>query len=128
MSKITTEINKISLAVINIAIKLVFYALVVVLLVVAARQSYAFGHSIFYAPAMEESPGRDVTVTLTGDESVREVGRILEEDGLIRDDVSFTIQALCYEYKVKAGEYVLNTSVDSKELIGILNEGREEEE
>ena len=40
MSKLTKEINKISLAVIGISGRLVFYALVLVLLVLGVRKTY----------------------------------------------------------------------------------------
>ena len=127
MSKMTKEINRISMAVISISGRLVFYTLVLALLFVGAKKGYAFGHSIFYAPGMEEAPGRDLTIELDGDESVSEVGRILEENGLIRDDTAFSIQAKCYDYEVKKGSFVLNTSLSSKEIIGILNEDTEQE-
>jgi len=127
MSKITKEINRISLAVISISGRLAFYALAAALLVLGARNGYAFGHSIFYAPAMEEKPGTEKTVTLDGDESVREVGEVLLKAGLIRDDKAFSIQALCYSYEVKEGTFALNTSLSSKEIIGILNEEIKEE-
>lgn len=122
MSKITKEINRISIAVISLSGKLVFYALVLVLLFLGARRGYEFGHSIFYAPGMEAEPGTNKTIVLDGGESVGEVADLLEKAGLIRDSAAFTIQAYCYEYEVKAGTYVLNTSQSSKELIGILSE------
>lgn len=126
MSRITKEINKISLAVISLSGRLVFYALVFVLLFMGARKGYEFGHSIFYSPGMEEKPGTDKTITLDGDESVSEVGKLLEDAGLIRDHTAFSIQAYCYEYEVKKGTFQLNTSLSSKEIIGVLNEGTEE--
>lgn len=123
MSRITREINRISMAVISISGRLVFYALVVVLLVLGARKGYEFGHSIFYAPAMEAAPGTDKTITIDGDESISEVGSLLEENGLIRDHTAFSIQARCYGYEVQAGTYALSTSQTSKEIINILNDG-----
>ena len=95
MSKLTKEINKISLAVIGISGRLVFYALVLVLLVLGVRKTYEFGHDIFYAPGMEALPGTEKTVTLDGTESVADVGKLLEDAGLIRDHVAFSIQAKC---------------------------------
>lgn len=127
MSKVTKEINKISLAVISISTKLVVYVLLIVLLVAGAKKGYEFGHSIFYAPAMEAEPGSDKTIKLNGDESVFDVGEKLEKAGLIRDAKAFTIQAYCYEYEVKKGEYSLNTSLSSKEIINLLGEETEEE-
>lgn len=128
MSKITKEINRISLAVISISGRLVFYALVAVLLVTGARKGYEFGHSIFYSPGMEAEPGTDKTIVLNGDESVSDVGKLLLDAGLIRDDAAFSIQAFCYEYEVKKGTFQLNTSLSSKEIIGILDEEPKEEQ
>lgn len=127
MSKITKEINKISLAVISLSGRLVFYALVAVLLLLGARRGYEFGHSIFYAPAMEAKPGTEKTITLDGGESISDVGKLLEEAGLIRDDAAFSIQARCYGYEVKKGTFQLSTALSSKEIIGVLDEGTEEE-
>ena len=120
MSKITREINKISLFVISTSGRIILYGLV--LIVTGARSAYSFGHGIFYAPAMEAEPGTEKSIKLDGDESVEEVGKILKKAGLIRDARTFTIQAKCYGYEVNAGTYELNTSKDSKELINILKE------
>ncbi len=127
MSKLTKEINKISLAVIGISGRLVFYALVLVLLVLGVRKTYEFGHDIFYAPGMEALPGTEKTVTLDGTESVADVGKLLEDAGLIRDHVAFSIQAKCYDYEVKKGSFSLITSQSSKEIINILDEETKKE-
>ena len=127
MSKLTKEINKISLAVIGISGRLVFYALVLVLLVLGVRKTYEFGHDIFYAPGMEALPGTEKTVTLDGTESVADVGKLLEDAGLIRDHVAFSIQAKCYDYEVKKGSFSLKTSQSSKEIINILDEETKKE-
>ena len=115
MSKITREINKISLFVISTSGRIILYGLAAILIVTGARSAYSFGHGIFYAPAMEAEPGTEKSVKLTGNESVEEVGKILKKAGLIR-----------YGYEVKAGTYELNTSKDSKELIDILKESPED--
>ena len=126
MSKITREINKISLFVISTSGRIILYGLAAILIVTGARSAYSFGHGIFYAPAMEEEPGTEKRIKPDGDESVEEVGKILKKAGLIRDPRTFTIQAKCYGYEVKAGTYELNTSKDSKELIDILKESPED--
>ena len=126
MSKITREINKISLFVISTSGRIILYGLAAILIVTGARSAYSFGHGSFYAPAMEAEPVTEKSVKLTGNESVEEVGKILKKAGLIRDPRTFTIQAKCYGYEVKAGTYELNTSKDSKELIDILKESPED--
>jgi len=128
MSRVTKEINKISLAVISISGKLIIYVLIAVAFVLGARKSYEFGHSVFFAPGMEAAPGTDVTVTVDGDDSVAQVGRLLEETGLIRDKAAFVIQAMFYGYEVQEGTFQLNTSYSSKEIINLLGEPAEGEE
>ena len=128
MSRVTKEINKISLAVISISGRIVFYVLAAALLITGAKKGYAFGHSIFYAPGMDKAPGIEKIVTLNGTESVTEVGKLLEDIGLIRDHNAFSIQAICYGYEVIEGTWKLNTSLSSKEIIGLLDEVPEGEE
>ena len=76
---------------------------------------------------MEAIPGTEKTVTLDGTESVADVGKLLEDAGLIRDHVAFAIQAQCYDYEVKKGSFSLNTSQSSKEIINILDEETKKE-
>lgn len=128
MSRVTKEINKISWAVISISTKLIIYVLIAVAFVMGARKSYEFGHSIFFAPAMEEIPGTDVIVTIDEDDSVAQVGKILEDAGLIRDKSAFAIQAIVYGYEVQEGTFNLNTSYSSKEIINLLGEPEEGED
>ena len=128
MSRVTKEINKISMAVIGISGRIVFYVLVAVLLITGAKKGYAFGHSIFYAPGIDKAPGVEKTVTLDGTESVSEVGKLLEDIGLIRDHNAFSIQAICYGYETLEGTWKLNTSLSSKEIIDLLGEVPEGEE
>ena len=93
MSRVTKEINKMSLAVISFCGRLVLYTLVAVLLLMGAKKGYEFGYSIFYAPGIDKAPGVEKVVTLDGSESVSEVGKLLEDIGLIRDHSAFSIQA-----------------------------------
>ena len=103
MSKITREINKISLFVISTSGRIILYGLAAALLIVTgARSAYSFSDMDLYAPAMEAEPGTEKSIKLDGDESVEEVGKILKKAGLIRDARTFTIQAKCYGYEVNA--------------------------
>lgn len=55
------------------------------------------------------------------------MGKLLEDAGLIRDHVAFSIQAKCYDYEVKKGSFSLNTAQSSKEIINILDEETKKE-
>lgn len=56
MSNATREINRITTAIIRISVKLIVYALIILLLYEAVTKGFAFGHEIFYAEAVEEAP------------------------------------------------------------------------
>ena len=47
MSNATREINRITTAIIRISMKLIVYALIILLLYEAVIKGYAFGHQIF---------------------------------------------------------------------------------
>lgn len=64
MSSRTREINRITMAIIRISVKLMLLALLILLLYEAVIQGYAFGHAVFYAEAMEDAPGHDITVVV----------------------------------------------------------------
>ena len=98
MSRVTREINRISMMVIGLSGRLIAYALILVVLILGVRRAYEFGHSIFYSPGMEEEPGTAKTVVFDGDETVAEVGEILEEAGLIREFCAQTAITDLHEY------------------------------
>lgn len=122
MSNRTNEINKITTTIIGISVKLIVYALIVLLLYEAVVRGYAFGHEVFYAEAVEEAPGRDVTVLINEEESVSEAAGYLAKKGLIKSEFAFIFQGKFYDYEtVYPGTYVLNTSMTSKEILQKLN-------
>jgi UPF0755 protein len=127
MSRVTNEINKVTGTIISVAGKLIFYAVVVLLLVEGCTRGYAFGHAIFYPTAMEAAPGTDKVVTITDGQSAGDVASILRNRGLIDSELIFQIQKRFYEYEFHPGTYELNTSMTSKEILQALNEGTGEE-
>ena len=132
MSNATREINRITTAIIRISVKLIVYALIILLLYEAVTKGFAFGHEIFYAEAVEEAPGRDKTITIEPDTSVNEAARLLADDGLIGSEFAFIFQSKFYDYDtIYPGVYNLNTSMTSKEILQALNvkpEGEKETE
>ena len=128
MSRMTKEINKITGTIISISGKLIIYAVVIMLLVEGVTKGYAFGHEVFYATAMSEAPGKDITVTIGEDTSLSEVAGDLHQLGLVNNKYAVIIQSYFYDYEVYPGTYVLNTSLTSKEILGIISEVPEEDE
>ncbi len=110
--------------------------LAVLILVVArvGKAAYDFGFRIFTEEAMSPEPGRDVAVTIVAGDSTMDVGKMLEEKGLIRDYKLFYVQKKCsvYDDDIKPGFYTLNTSMTADDMFAIIagkkdSEGEEEE-
>lgn len=121
MSRVTSEINRITGAIIGLSIRLIFLALFVLLLHEGVIRGYEFGHEIFYASAAEPAPGRDKMVNVKEGTDLIHAARLLKDGGLIANEYSFIIQAKFFNYKVKPGSYALNTSMTSKEILQMMN-------
>ena len=92
MSSRTREINKITMAIIRISVKLMLLALLILLLYEAVIRGYAFGHAVFYAEAVEAAPGHDITVVVKDGEDVSQAADELEKKGLIKNIYAFLFQ------------------------------------
>ena len=123
MSNRTREINKITTTIIGISVKLMVYALIILLLYEAVARGYAFGHEIFFAEAVDEAPGQDMVVQIDSKESVSDAAQFLAHKGLIKSEFAFIFQSKFYDYDtIYPGTYTLNMSMTSKEILQLLNE------
>ncbi|MBQ7955003.1 MAG: endolytic transglycosylase MltG [Lachnospiraceae bacterium] len=123
------KIREVVFAALGTIAKVVVTILVVYYVYQGAMLAYDYGYRIFTEPAMTaEDEGWDVTVTVTKGNSTMEIAENLQGKGLIRDAKLFYLQNLLSEYKdtMKAGTYVLNTSMTAKEMMEIMSAGAEE--
>ena len=91
--------------------------------------AYTYCYSIVSDAAVDEEPGRDVSISVTSDMSAGKVAKLLEKKGLVESADVFKIQMKVtgYEDKIQPGKYVLNTSMRPREMLKILA-GEETEE
>ena len=123
MSNRTREINKITTTIIGISVKLMVYALIILLLYEAVARGYAFGHEIFFAEAVDEAPGQDMVVQIDSKESVSDAAQFLAHKGLIKSEFAFIFQSKFYDYDtIYPGTYTLSTSMTSKTSQGRTSE------
>lgn len=106
----------------RLAGRLILLALAALVLFVAASYSYRFGKDIFYQAPMEEEPGTDLEIQITKDMTDAEFAELLEMKGLIRNKEAFIIQTKLYKTVPVPGNYILNTSMTSKELLTAVAE------
>lgn len=116
------KIKDLTIAFAGTVVRVALVILAVICILRYAGKAYNFGYRIFAEEPMSDPPGRDITVTVTADDSQSEIMQMLEDKGIIRDHKLFTIQKKLSLYKedVKPGTYVLNTSMNSDELIELL--------
>ena len=104
-------------------IRLIGILLVVLLFHFVISMGYDFGYNLFAAPAMSAPPGREVTFTVEKGESTAEIIDGLADAGLIRDKLIFRCEIIFYDKILQPGEYDMNTSMTSKEILMYLDGG-----
>lgn len=109
-------------AAIGTIIKIVVAAIVIMYVYRFAVLAYDYGYRIFGETPVAEAPGETVTVAILEGSSVRDIGRMLEAKGLIRDADLFYWQEMVSSYKgeLKAGVYELNTSMTAEEMMAVM--------
>ncbi|MCI8359427.1 MAG: endolytic transglycosylase MltG [Lachnospiraceae bacterium] len=95
----------------------------------AAIKAYDFGFRVFAEEAMTTGDGRTISISVEQDDTVMDIGKNLQEKGLIRDANLFFVQELLSENhgKINPGIYDLNTSMKSDEMLAIMAAEPEEE-
>lgn len=105
-------------------LKTLIYICLLLLLVFAGKTAYDFGYDIFVQqPVASEENGQDITVEVTENMGVREIGEMLIENGVIDESLSvFQAQVVFSGFKdsLQPGTYILNTSQTVDEMIQIL--------
>ncbi|MBO5094870.1 MAG: endolytic transglycosylase MltG [Lachnospiraceae bacterium] len=115
-------------AVFGTVAKVVVAALVLMFIYRYSIVAYDYGYRIFGEEAVDEEPGRDVSVEILEEDSVEEIGQMLEEKGLIRDAKLFVIQEKLsgLENDIAPGAYELNTAMTVEEMLEIMTAVTEE--
>lgn len=113
------DIKKLIGAVAAAVVKLIVYAAVIMLIWRAAHTAYDYGYRIFEEPAMSSGEGRVVAVTILEDMSAKDMGILLKQKGLIRDEKLFILQYYLSEYKKEllSGTFELSTAMTVEEML-----------
>lgn len=91
-----------------------------VVLMIAVYESFLFGRALFSESAYGSS-AVTVEVTVTEGESTLQVARMLEDNGLISNQLLFVMKAGLYGYKLQAGVYTLSGGKTQRELLQTLS-------
>jgi UPF0755 protein len=114
--------KKIVYKIVGVSFSILMVVLVIFCFVKLGTFCYNFGYRVFTEAPMDEEPGRDIVVQVTTDMSEREIGKMLENRGLIDDGNLFFVQLKLSAYSgdLKSGMYTLNTSMTAKEMMAVM--------
>ncbi len=104
-------------------LRILVMIVLVILLIYIGRQAYALGYEVFDENPVDTGEGRAVTVTITDDMSVSQIGRLLKAEGLLTEStLAFVIQEFISEYHgdILPGTYTLRTSMTADDMFPIL--------
>lgn len=113
-------------------IRIAFTVMVVLLVVYGTLsmsfKAYDFGYRVFTETAIDEEPGINVEVTIEESMNDKEIGKLLEKKGLVREADLFVIQykLSAYADEIVPGTYTLNTSLTPKEMMIIMADQTED--
>lgn len=124
------NIKEILGATVQIIVKVAVFAIIIMYVFRAAVAAYDYGYRVFTEEAVSTGEGRIISVSIGSDQSVLDVGNMLQEKGLIRDGKLFVIQELLSENhgNIQPGVYDLNTSMTAQEMLAVIAVEPETEE
>ena len=115
---------------VELIIKIAAFVFIVMFVFRSASSAYDYGFRVFAEEPVSEGEGRTISIYVEENVSVKEIGQMLQEKGLIRDANLFVIQELLSENhdKIQPGIYDLNTSMTSQEMLAVMATASEEVE
>lgn len=121
--------KEVVVSVFSTVFKIVVAVVIIMLVYKWSVSAYEYGQRVFNEPPVSAGSGRVVTITVESGDTAKEIGNILEKNGLIRDAKLFQIQEMLSEYKDKIlpGTYELSTAMTTEEMMEIMSVPVEEE-
>lgn len=114
----------------QLIIKLVAFAFIIMYIFRFSAMAYDYGYRVFTEEPMSLGEGRTISIYIENDQSVMDVGDMLQEKGLIRDAKLFFVQELLSEHhgNIQPGIYDLSTSMTPEEMLAVIAQKPETEE
>ncbi|MBD5450085.1 MAG: endolytic transglycosylase MltG [Lachnospiraceae bacterium] len=114
---------------VQMIVKVVLFAFIIMYILRMSTAAYDYGYRVFVEPPISGGEGRIISIYIEEKDSARDVGKMLQDKGLIRDANLFWIQEFLSEYhgKIRTGVYDLNTSMTTQEMLAVIAEEPEEE-
>ena len=112
-------------------VRILVYVLITLCIIYLGRTAYALGYKVFdEKPLADPEEAKAVSVTITEEMTVKEIGEMLKEKGLIEDSEVFRLQEMISDYHgdLKPGTYELTTAQPVDEMLAIMSRADVEDE
>ena len=116
----SVRLTGMTFAIIETAVKVLFYAMLIYLIASGMRFAYKFGYAVFEKDT-GSATGSSFKISVTENTKPLELGRELEKIGVIEDPYVFYAQYVFFSYKFQPGTYVIYSDMDSRGILDILS-------
>jgi len=115
--------NKVVFRFVSISFSILIFLVFFIGVFKASTFCYEFGYRIFSEKPVDSEPGEEIEVSISKDDSALDIGKKLEEKGLIRDAKLYVAQYYLSAYvdDLIPGTYVLDTSMTAKEMLAVMS-------
>lgn len=119
------SVRKFVLGLLDVAVKIAFVIVVIVLISRFSSLAYDYGYHIFNQVPVSSGTGRTVTVTISEGDSASTIADKLASVGLITDKNLFKLQEKLSDYSGMEvpGTYELSTAMTPEEMLQIMAAG-----
>ena len=110
--------------------KAVLFTIIIMYIIKAATAAYDYGYRVFTEQPVSYDEGRIISVYIEDGSSALDVGKMLQDKGLIRDGRLFMVQELLSEKhgKIQPGIYDLSTAMTAQEMLEVIAQELETDE
>ena len=107
---------------VQLIFKVVLFTFIIMYIIKAATAAYDYGYRVFTELPVSYGEGRIISVYIEDGSSALDVGKMLQDKGLIRDGRLFMVQELLSEKhgKIQPGIYDLNTNMTAQEMLEVI--------
>ena len=102
--------------------KIVLFTVIIMYIIKAATAAYDYGYRVFTETPVSYGEGRIISVYIEDGSSALDVGKMLQDKGLLRDGRLFMVQELLSEKhgKIQPGIYDLSTTMTAQEMLEVI--------
>ncbi|MBO7514446.1 MAG: hypothetical protein J6T47_02325 [Lachnospiraceae bacterium] len=116
----SVKLTGMTFAIIETAVKVLFYAMLIYLVASGMRSAYKFGYRVFEKDT-GSATGQAYTISVSEKAKALPLGKELKELGVIDDAYVFYAQYIFFSYKLQPGTYTVYSNMDSRAILDVLS-------